>query len=102
MKIVEKDFIMKDVSPDSNKWDLCFIKRVKKRDTGEYALEPGDVLYGLTLSSALERIAKHRVAKKYAEENITLREFLKEYQKEHNEIVKLCRETVPEELDTGG
>lgn len=101
MKIVEKDFIMQDVDPESNFWNLCFMKRVKKRDTGQYSIEPGDILYGLTLSSALERIAKHRVAKKYEEENVTLRQFLMEYQKAHKEIIKLLRETLPENFDTG-
>ena len=101
MKIVEKDFIMQDVSPESNLWNLCFMKRVKKRDTGQFSIEPGDILYGLTMSSALQRIAKHRVAKKYEEENITLRQFLADYQKEHRQIVKLLNETLPENFDTG-
>jgi hypothetical protein len=101
MKIEEKDFVMEDVAPDSDKWDLAFYKRVKKRETGEYAIELGDKLYGLSLSSCLRRIAKHRIAKKYEEENITLRQFLKEYQLAYKEIVKLCRETLPEKFDTG-
>ena len=101
MKIEEKDFVMEDVSPDSDKWDLAFYKRVKKRDTNEYAIELGDKLYGLSLSSCLRRIAKHRIAKKYEEENLNLRQFLKEYQLAYKEIVKLCRETLPEKFDTG-
>ena len=101
MTIVESDFTMKPCSSDSSRFDLVFNKRVKKRDTGEYAIEPGDPLYGLTLSSALERIAKHRVAKKYEEANISLKEFLKEYQLAYRNIVKLCRECLPEKFDTG-
>ena len=101
MKIEEKDFVMEDVASDSDKWDLAFYKRVKKRDTGEYSIELGDKIYGLPLSSCLRRIAKHRVAKKYAEENTTLKEFLKDYQLAYKEIVKLCRETLPEKFDTG-
>jgi len=101
MNIVEPDFTMKPCSADSDKFDLIFNKRVKKRDTGEYAIEPGDPLYGLTLSSALSRIAKHRTAKKYEEANISLKEFLKEYQANYREIVKLCRECIPEKFDTG-
>lgn len=101
MKIVEKDFIMEPSDETSGRFDLCFIKKVKKRDTGQYALEPGDKMYGLTLSSALIRIIHRRVAKKYEEENISLREFLKEYQKSYEELVKLCRETLPENFDSG-
>ena len=101
MRIEEKDFFMEPSDETSARFDLCFMKRVKKRDTGQYAIEPGDKLYGLTLSNCLSRIAHHRTAKKYEEENITLREFLKEYQSNYREIVKLCRETLPENFDTG-
>lgn len=101
MKIIEKDFILEDISSDSDKYNLTFMKKVKKQSTGEYVLEPKDVLYGLSLSSCLRRIAKHRIAKKYEEENLNLRQFLKEYQLAYKEIVKLCRETLPEKFDTG-
>lgn len=101
MEIHESDFIMKLSDETSGRFDLTFMKRVKKRDTGKFEIEPGDTLYGLTLAHCLERIAKHRVAKKYQEDNITLKQFLKDYQIEHREIVKLCRETLPEKFDTG-
>ena len=102
MEIHEKDFMLKPVSDDSNLWDLSFYKKVKKRDTGKFEMELDNPLYGLTLSSALLRIAKHRSAKKYENENITLFEFLKDYQSNYREIVKLCKETLPENFDTGG
>jgi len=101
MRIEEKDFFMEPSDETSSRFDLCFMKKVKKRDTGQYAIEPGDKLYGLTLSSCLNRIAHHRTAKKYEKENISLREFLREYQNNYREIVKLCRETLPENFDTG-
>lgn len=101
MKIIEKDFIMEDISPDSDKYNITFMKKVKKQSTGEYVLEPKDTLYGLTLSSCLRKIAKHRTAKKYEEENTTLKQFLKDYQLAYREIIKLCKETLPEKFDTG-
>lgn len=101
MKIVETDFIMELSSPDSERYDLTFMKKVKKRDTGNYEIEPGNTLYGLTLSHCLNRIAHHRTAKKYAEDNVTLKEFLKEFHKNYKEIVNLCRESLPEKFDTG-
>ena len=101
MEIHENDFVLESISDDSDRFNLRFYKRVKKRDTGEYAIEPGDPLYGLTLSHALQKIAHHRVAKKYEEANISLKEFLKEYQLAYREIVKLCRESLPENFDTG-
>ena len=101
MVITEPDFTLKPISDDSDKFDLTFNKRVKKRDTGKYEIEPGDKLYGLTLSHCLCKIAHHRTAKKYEEDNITLKEFFKEYQKNYEELVKLCRESLPENFDTG-
>lgn len=96
MIIKEPDFILKQVSDDSNLYDLTFMKKVKKRDTGNIEIEPGDTLYGLTLSSVLLRIAKHRVAKKYSEDNITLRQYLKSLQEAYQEIINLCKEQIPE------
>lgn len=92
MEIVEPDFTMKPSSKISNKWDLTFMKRVKKRDTGKFEIEPGDTMYGLTLSSALARIAHHRVAKKYEEDNITLKQFFIDYKNAYKEIIALCHE----------
>ena len=101
MKIVEPDFIMESASSDSERYDLTFMKRVKKRDTGKFEIEPGSTLYGLTLSHALNRIVHHRTAKKWEDENTTLKEFLKEFHKNYKELITLCRETLPEKFDTG-
>ena len=101
MKIVENDFIMEPSDDTGARFDLTFMKRVKKRDSGKYEIEPGPPLYGLTLSSCLNKIAHRRTAKKFAEENLTLKEYLKEFQLNYKEIVKLCRETLPEKFDTG-
>ena len=96
MKIVESDFIMEPSDDTGARFDLTFMKRVKKRDTGKYEIEPGPPLYGLTLASCLNKIAHKRTAK-----NLTLREYLKDFQSNYKEIVKLCRETLPEKFDTG-
>lgn len=98
MKITEPDFTME---PDGSRFNLIFNKRVKKRDTGKFEIEPGPPLYGLTMASALNKIVHHRTAKKFADENVTLKQYLKEFQKNYEEIVKLCRETLPEKFDTG-
>ena len=101
MKIVEADFIMELSSPDSDRYDLTFMKKVKKRDTGKYEIEPGNTLYGLTLSHCLNKIAHKRTAKKWEEDNVTLKEFMKELQRNYNELLKLCKEEPPEKFDTG-
>lgn len=101
MKIVEPDFIMERSGSDSEKYDLTFMKRVKKRDTGKYEIEPGNTLYGLTLPHCLNKIAHKRTAKKWEEDNVTLKEFIKELQRNYNELLKLCKEEPPEKFDTG-
>ena len=101
MKIVEPDFIMEPSDKDSERYDLRFYKKTKKRETNTYVDELGPPLYGLTLSHCLNRIVHHRTAKKWEEENTNLREFLKEFQKNYKELVKLCRESLPEKFDTG-
>ena len=101
MKIEEPDFILELSSPDSERYDLTFMKKVKKRATGQFEIEPGNTLYGLTLSHALNKIVHHRTAKKWEDQNTTLKEFLKEFQKNYKEIVKLCREKKKKKFDTG-
>ena len=92
MTIVEQDFTVEPCSVSPDKYNLTFNKRVKKRDTGQYAIEPGDTMYGLTLSSALRKIVHKRVAKKYEDDNITLKEFFKEYKNSYKELTELCKD----------
>ena len=101
MKIVEPDFTMGLSNNSSNFYDLTFNKRVKKRDTGKYEIEPGPTLYGMTLNHALNLIAHHRTAKKWEEDNVTLKEFIKELQRNYKELLDLCKEEPPEKFDTG-
>lgn len=101
MKIVEPDFILERSGPESERYDLIFMKKVKKRDTGKFEIEPGNTLYGLTLAHCLNKIAHHRTAKKWSEDNVTLKEFLKELDKNYKELLNLCKEVPPEKFDTG-
>lgn len=101
MQIIEKDFIMTPSSSTSDLFDLRFIKKVKKRDTGKFEMEPGDPLYGMTLASALRRIAHKRTNTKFEEDNVTMMEYLKELNRQYAIIVKLCKDSLPEKFDTG-
>lgn len=101
MKIVEPDFVMERSGPESERYDLTFIKKVKKRDTGKFEMEPGHPLYGLTFAHCLNKIVHHRTAKKWAEDNITLKEFIKELDKNYKELLNICKESPPENFDTG-
>ena len=101
-KIVEKDFILSPISEDNySMFNLTFMKKVKKQATGKYEIEPGKTAYGMTLSHALQRIIKHRTAKKFENENITLIQYLKELNKSYKEIIKLCKDCEAKDLDSG-
>ncbi len=100
--IKESDFILKPSISDSYCfWDLTFYKRVKKRDTGKYEMELGNTMYGIPLSNALTKIAYHRTAKKFNEDNIRLFDYIKALDESYKEILKLCKEKSPEDFDTG-
>lgn len=89
MKIVEPDFIL---SPCGNFFDLIFYKKVKDKETGKYKIEPYIAAYGCTLSSALKRIAKHRVKTMYESENPCMIDVLNKILEKEDELVKLCKE----------
>ena len=101
MEIHEKDFVMVPSSEGSERYDLRFYKKTKKRETNTFVEELGPPLYGLTLAHCLNKIVHHRTAKKWAEDNITLKEFIKELDKNYKELLNICKESLPENFDTG-
>ncbi len=76
MEIVFEDAVITPVSDDSPLFDLRFYKNVKKRETGEIVRELGSPLYGLTLYSAIKRIAHFKTSKKYKEAVVELKEYV--------------------------
>lgn len=99
MKIVEKDFIL---NPVEGLFDLYFIKKVKDEETGEVKAKAYIAAYGCTLSSALKRIIKHRRNTVFESESPCLLEYLEKTIELENEIIHLCKETIPKDFDTGG
>ena len=90
--IVEPDFILKPVNEAGYFFDLTFMKRVKKRDTGKIEVEPGETRYGVPIFHAFNAIACHKTLKKFGERNITLKEYLVEFDKIYREIAKMVHE----------
>ena len=100
MQIVEEDFVMKPQG-DGLLFDILFLKKVKDKETGEIKRKPAKVAYGCTLSSCIKRIVNYRFQTKFESESVYLLDALKELIKLDKEIIKLCKETLPEEFDTG-
>lgn len=101
MEIVFEDAVLTPVSDDSSLFDLKFYKRVKKRDTGKYEKELGPPLYGLTLYSAIKRIASYRTNTKYKEQVVELVTYVKELLEEEKMLREYLNEKLPEKFDTG-
>jgi hypothetical protein len=101
MEIVFEDAVITPVSDDSPLFDLRFYKNVKKRETGEIVRELGSPLYGLTLYSAIKRIAHFKTSKKYKEAVVELKEYVRELRLEEERLRKYLNEQLPEKFDTG-
>jgi len=101
MEIVFEDAVITPVSDDSPLFDLRFYKNVKKRETGEIVRELGSPLYGLTLYSAIKRIAHFKTGKKYKEAVVELKEYVRELRLEEERLRKYLNEQLPEKFDTG-
>ena len=91
MIIEESDFKLEQIDPTSNFWDLTFVKVINKGKINERT-EFKDPLYGLTLDSAIRRIASFRMNSKHPEDAIPLGQYLKEYRELIKQIITLCYE----------
>lgn len=98
MRIVEPDFIL---NSSNGFFDLYVYKKVKNKETEEIEVKPCVVAYGCSLASALNRIIKKRVHSRFSSENPCLLDALNEIIKQQKEIIKLCKESLPEKFDTG-
>ena len=101
MDIIFEDCVMSPVSDDSPLFDLRFYKKVKKRETGKFEKELGSPLYGLTLFSAIKRIASYRTNTKYKDKVVELKEYVNELVKEQKILREYLMEKLPENFDTG-
>lgn len=101
MEITFEDCVLTPVSDDSPLFDLRFYKKVKKRDTGQFERELGPPLYGLTLYSAIKRIASYRNNTKYKEQVVELKQYVNDLRKEEESLRKYLNENLPEKFDTG-
>lgn len=99
MRIVEPDFILNSCG---ELFDLIFYKKVKNKETEKVEIKPYVAAYGCSLASALNRIVRHRVKSIYESESPCLLEALNKIIEQQNIIIKLCKESLPENFDTGG
>lgn len=88
MIIEEDDFRAEQIADDSIFWDLNLIKTKKKRD-GTIVEEFGNTIYGMPLDSVMKRIVANRIARKYKDEAITMKQYLEDWKKEMEKLSNL-------------
>ncbi len=81
MEITEEDFKLKPIDECTPIFDLELLYKVKPRG-GEVRLEFKNAGYGLTIESAIKKIAHYRIDCKHKEEAISIRTYFNEFKKE--------------------
>ena len=89
MKIQGDDFILTSVTPYSYSFDVELLQIVNKGKKNERS-EFKNVAYGVHLQHALKMIVMYRLNKK--QDVYDLKEFMKMFEKELNELRELCHE----------
>ena len=87
------NFILKKISDDSPHYNLTFMKLVHKR-SGEIVEEPGDTVYTISLNWAKNRIAHMETISRFEDKDITLKEYISEFNKAYNEVCELLKKTL--------
>ena len=93
MEICESYFKLKPVSDISPHFDLELLYTVKPRG-GEERQEFKPAGYGLSLESAIKKIAHYRVVNKHKEEAIRLITYFKDFKKELDSLKELLNGNV--------
>lgn len=78
---------------EDSKYTIIFIKIVHKR-TGEFAKEPGDTLYNISLDWVKYILANEEASVRFKDEDVSLREYIKEYNKSYKDICELLKKTL--------
>ena len=89
MTIEEEDFRLIPVSDSSITFDLELLYTVKPKGK-EARQEFKNVAYGISLETAIKKVAQYRVNCQRKEEAISLKTYLAEFKKELSSLKKLC------------
>lgn len=100
MSIEESDFKLTPATNDAgNFWDLEVLVTVKPKSGGELRKEFKLIAYGVTIDSAIRRIANYRILHNNKDAALTMQEYLKQYREQINKIDNLCKITKKEFID---
>lgn len=88
MEIVEKDFKLTPISEDHPSFDLELLYVINKGKANE-RLEFKNSAYGISLDTAIRKIAHYRVNCRHKEEAIKLKVYFEEFKKELDDLKNL-------------
>lgn len=89
MVIEEKDFKLIPVDNSSPRYDLELLYKIQPKGK-DPRLEFKNVAYGISLESAIKKIAHYRVCCKHNEEAIQLLTYFREFKEELDSLKALC------------
>ena len=89
MVIEESDFRLIPISESSPLYDLELLYKISQRGK-ESRMEFKNVAYGITLESAIKRIAHYKVYCNHSDEVIKLQAYLKEFTEALESLKNLC------------
>lgn len=91
MIIEEKIFKLKSIDECTPLFDLELLYKIKPRG-GESRMEFKNVGYGLTLNTAIRKIAHYCVEQKHPDTAIKLKEYFSEFKIAIDDITKIIKE----------
>lgn len=88
MEIVEKDFKLTPISEDHPSFDLELLYVVNKGKSNE-RLEFKNAAYGISIETAIRKIAHYRISCKHKDEAIKLKTYFSEFKQELDNLKNL-------------
>lgn len=89
MIIEENDFRLIPISESSPLFDLEILYTVRPKGKEERQ-EFKNIAYGISLETAIKKIAQYRVSSNHKDESVKLLTYLAEFKKELDSLKKLC------------
>lgn len=90
MTIEESDFKLIPVSESNPIFDLELLYTIQPKGKDK-RLEFKNAAYGISLETAIKKVAHYRVSCNHKNEAIALLTYMKEFKSELNSLLKLCK-----------
>lgn len=89
MIIEEKDFRLESTTDSSLFFDLELLRIINKGKDNERE-EFKNEAYGLTIDSAIKRIANYRISNKHQKDALDIKTYFEEFKQEIEKLLQVC------------